>query len=96
MAKEGLVEADGVITEVMPDARFRVHLDLGQDILAYMSGRMRKHRIRILAGDRVTVEMTPYDLDKGRITYRFKNEPATALSPGQRSQSRPLSRRRPR
>ena len=58
--------------ELLPDARFRVRLDNGHETLAYSSGKMKKNRIRILAGDRVTVEMTPYDLTKGRITYRFK------------------------
>ena len=82
-----------MVTEVMPDARFRVRLDEGPDILAYVSGKMRKHRIRILTGDRVTVEMTPYDLTKGRITYRFKNENPAPRSPGQRPQHRPPRRR---
>ena len=72
MAKEDLIEFDGVVTELLPDARFRVRLDNGHETLAYTSGKMKKNRIRILAGDRVTVEMTPYDLTKGRITFRFK------------------------
>ena len=70
MAKEDLIEAEGVITEVLPNARFRVTLDNGHDVLAYTAGRMKKFRIRILTGDRVTVELTPYDLSKGRIVYR--------------------------
>ncbi len=81
MAKEDLVEMDGVVTEVLPDARFRVQLEAGHEVMAYASGRMKKNRIRILAGDRVTVEMTPYDLTKARINYRHKAEgaaPATA------------------
>ncbi|MBP2313048.1 translation initiation factor IF-1 [Azospirillum soli] len=74
MAKEDLVEMDGVVTEVLPDARFRVQLEAGHEVMAYASGRMKKNRIRILAGDRVTVEMTPYDLTKARINYRHKTE----------------------
>ncbi len=70
---------EGLINEVMPDMRFRVGLDNGHSIVAYMSGRMRKHRIRVLAGDKVTIELTPYDLTRGRITFRHKDErPAAA------------------
>lgn len=76
MAKEDLVEMEGVVTEVLPDARFRVQLDGGHEVMAYSSGRMKKNRIRILAGDRVNVEMTPYDLTKARINYRHKTEGA--------------------
>lgn len=76
MAKEDLIEFDGVVAEVLPDSRFKVTLDSGHDIMAYASGRMKKNRIRILAGDRVTVEMTPYDLTKGRINFRHKDERA--------------------
>ena len=72
MAKEDVIEMEGVVSEVLPDTRFRVGLDNGHNIIAYLSGKMRKHRIRILAGDKVSLEMTPYDLSKGRITYRFK------------------------
>lgn len=72
MAKEDVLEFEGLVLEVLPDARFRVQLDNGHETLAYTSGKMKKNRIRILAGDRVTVEMTPYDLTKGRITYRMK------------------------
>ncbi|MGH7012543.1 MAG: translation initiation factor IF-1 [Stellaceae bacterium] len=78
MTKEGLIEFDGVITEVLPDARFRVKLDNDHETLAYTAGRMKKARIRVLAGDRVTVEMTPYDLTKGRIIFRHKDERAAA------------------
>ena len=74
MAKEDLIEFDGTVQELLPDARFRVRLDNGHETLAYSSGRMKKNRIRILAGDRVTVEMTPYDLSKGRINFRHKDE----------------------
>ena len=72
MAKEDLIEFTGVVAEVLPNAMFRVKLDNDHTILAHTSGKMRKNRIRVLAGDRVTVEMTPYDLTKGRITFRFK------------------------
>ena len=72
MAKEDLIEFTGVVSELLPNAMFRVKLDNDHTILAHTSGKMRKNRIRVLAGDRVTVEMTPYDLTKGRITYRMK------------------------
>jgi translation initiation factor IF-1 len=74
VAKEDLIEFDGTVLEMLPDSRFLVKLDNGHQTLAYTAGKMRKHRIRILAGDRVTVEMTPYDLTKGRITFRHKEE----------------------
>ncbi len=70
MAKEDVIEMDGVITETLPNTMFRVELENGHVIIAHISGKMRKHYIRILTGDKVTVEMTPYDLSKGRITYR--------------------------
>lgn len=70
MAKEELIEMDGVVSEVLPDARFRVTLDNGHRLMAYSAGKMRKHHIRILAGDKVTLEMSPYDLTRGRITFR--------------------------
>ena len=76
LAKEDLIEFEGIVQELLPDARFRVKLDNGHETLAYSSGRMKKNRIRILAGDRVTVEMTPYDLTKGRINFRHKDERA--------------------
>ena len=76
MAKEELLTFEGVVTELLPDARFRVTLDNGHETLAYSSGKMKKNRIRVLAGDRVTVEMTPYDLTKGRLTFRHKDERA--------------------
>lgn len=72
MAKEELIEFAGTVTEVLPNAMFRVQLENDHEILAHTSGRMRKNRIRVLTGDKVTVEMTPYDLSRGRITYRFK------------------------
>lgn len=72
MAKEDMIEFTGVVTELLPNAMFRVKLENDHEILAHTSGKMRKNRIRVLAGDKVTVEMTPYDLTKGRITFRFK------------------------
>lgn len=70
MAKEELIDMNGVVAEVLPDARFRVTLDNGHQLVAYASGKMRKHHIRILAGDRVSLELSPYDVSKGRITFR--------------------------
>jgi translation initiation factor IF-1 len=72
MAKEELLEFPGVVEELLPNANFRVKLDNGHEVLAHTSGKMRKNRIRVLAGDKVMVEMTPYDLTKGRVTFRFK------------------------
>lgn len=72
MPKEDLIEFTGIVTEVLPNAMFRVRLDNDHEILTHTSGKMRKNRIRVLAGDRVNVEMTPYDLSKGRITFRYK------------------------
>ena len=76
MSKEDMIEMEGLVNEVLPDTRFRVTLDNGHNIIAYMAGKMRKHRIRILAGDKVSLELTPYDLSKGRITFRHKDERA--------------------
>lgn len=70
MAKEELIEMNGVVDEVLPDSRFRVTLDNGHGLVAYSAGKMRKHHIRIIAGDKVTLELSPYDLSKGRITFR--------------------------
>jgi len=72
MSKEDLIEFTGIVTELLPNAMFRVKLENDHVILAHTSGRMRKNRIRVLVGDTVTVEMTPYDLTKGRITFRSK------------------------
>jgi translation initiation factor IF-1 len=72
MAKEDLLEFKGVVTEILPNAMFRVRLENDHEILAHAAGKMRKHRIRVLQGDTVVVEMTPYDLSKGRITFREK------------------------
>ncbi|HYF59623.1 MAG TPA: translation initiation factor IF-1 [Burkholderiaceae bacterium] len=88
MAKEELVELGGVVSEVLPQTRFRVTLENGVEVTAYASGKMRKHRIRILAGDHVTLEMSPYDLSKGRINFRHKEGPGPA-----RGASRPGMRR---
>ena len=72
MTKEDLIEFNGSVEEVLPNAMFRVRLENDHVVLAHTSGKMRKNRIRIMAGDQVTVEMTPYDLSKGRISFRFK------------------------
>jgi translation initiation factor IF-1 len=90
MAKEEMLEFDGTVTEVLPNGNFRVRLDNNHVILAYAAGKMRKHRIRTLENDRVTVEMSPYDLERGRISFRHKSEgPAIASAP-----RRPNFRRR--
>ena len=73
MAKEELLEMTGVVTEQLPNAIFRVKLENDHEIIAHTAGKMRKFRIRVMVGDRVDVEMTPYDLSKGRITFRHKN-----------------------
>ncbi len=78
--KEDLMEFDGIVAEILPNTMFRVKLENGHIILAHTSGKMRKNRIRVLAGDKVRVEMTPYDLSKGRITFRYKDIHATSLS----------------
>lgn len=72
MSKEDIIEVQGTVAETLPNAMFRVQLENGHRILAHISGKMRMHFIRILPGDKVTVQMSPYDLTKGRITYRFK------------------------
>lgn len=74
MSKEDQIEVDGIITETLPNTMFRVQLDNGHIITAHISGKIRKNYIRILTGDKVKVEMTPYDLSKGRITYRYPNQ----------------------
>ena len=70
MAKEELIEMHGVVNEVLPDSRYRVTLDNGHQLVAYAGGKMRKHHIRVLAGDNVSLELSPYDLSKGRIPFR--------------------------
>ena len=73
MAKEELITFDGLVSEILPDARFRVTLDAGHEIVAYTAGKMKRNRIKTLAGDRVTVEMSGYDIDKGRLIFRHKD-----------------------
>jgi len=72
MSKEETIEFPGIVTDLLPNATFRIVLENKHEIIAHMAGKMRKNRIRVLVGDKVLVEMTPYDLNKGRITYRFK------------------------
>ena len=90
MAKEEFLEFDGVVTELLPEGRYRVQLDNDHVVLAYTAGRMKRNKIRTLVGDRVTIEMTPYDLSKGRITFRHKTESAAPRP----AQARPMFRRR--
>jgi len=84
MAKEELIELQGKVEEVLPDSRYRVTLENGHEIVAYTSGRMRKHHIRILAGDKVSLELSAYDLSKGRITFRHLDTrgPSSPRAPG--------------
>lgn len=89
MAKEELLELDGVVDEVLPDSKYRVTLENGVVVNAYASGRMRKNHIRIIAGDRVTLELSVYDLTKGRINFRHKDERSSGPGP-----ARPAMRRR--
>jgi translation initiation factor IF-1 len=84
--KEEKLEVEGTVVETLPNTQFLVELDNGHRVLAYLSGKMRKYYIRILLGDRVRVEMTPYDLTRGRITYRYKKR-ANFAAPGQGSQN---------
>jgi translation initiation factor IF-1 len=83
MAKEELIEMQGVVNEVLPDSRFRVTLDNGHELVAYAGGKMRKNHIRVLAGDNVSLELSPYDLNKGRITFRHieRRSPPPARGP---------------
>src|SRR6201995_2641652 len=82
MAKEELIQFEGLVTEILPDARYRVQLDAGHEIVAYTAGKMKKDRIKTLAGDRGTIEMSPYDLDKGRLIFRRKDERAGSAPAG--------------
>jgi translation initiation factor IF-1 len=91
MAKEELIEFEGLVTEILPDARYRIQLDSGHTIVAYTAGKMKKNRIKTLAGDRVTVEMSPYDHEKGRMIFRHKDERAAV---GRRPPVRQTFRRR--
>ena len=84
--KEDKIELEGTVVEALPATQFRVELDNGHQVLAYLSGRMRRHYIRILLGDRVRVELSPYDLSRGRIVYRYKR------SSGEREQEAPTRR----
>ena len=86
MAKEELIEMMGIANEVLPDSRYRVTLDNGHQLIAYAGGKMRKNHIRILAGDRVSLELSPYDLSKGRITFRHieRRGPAPSNAGGAR------------
>jgi translation initiation factor IF-1 len=72
LTKEDVIEVEGTVTEALPNTQFRVELDNGHNVLAHISGKMRMNYIRILPGDKVKVELSPYDLDRGRITYRFR------------------------
>jgi translation initiation factor IF-1 len=91
MAKEELIEMTGKVDEVLPDTRFRVTLDNGHQLVAYSAGKMKKNHIRILAGDRVSLELSPYDLTKGRINFRFIENRGSSTGP-----SGPSAPRRPR
>ena len=88
MAKEELLEMNGVVDDVMPDSRYRVTLDNGHNLIAYSAGKMRKHYIRIIAGDKVSLEVSPYDLSKGRITFRHIESPRAGATPPRRPNSR--------
>jgi translation initiation factor IF-1 len=88
MDKEETIQFEGSVLEALPDGRFRVRLDNDHELLAYTAGRMNKAHIRVLAGDRATVEMTPYDLSKGRITFGYRAEGAATPAPGRRPQFR--------
>jgi translation initiation factor IF-1 len=84
LAKEELIEMNGVVMEVLPDSRYRVTLDNGHQLVAYTAGKMRKHHIRILAGDKITLEISPYDVSKGRITFRHIEGRGPAAAPRRR------------
>ncbi|MBS4018038.1 MAG: translation initiation factor IF-1 [Dechloromonas sp.] len=84
MAKEELLEMMGVVEDVLPDGRFRVTLDNGHQMIAYTAGKMKKHHIRILLGDKVSLELSPYDLTKGRITFRHLETRSGSTPPPQR------------
>ena len=88
MAKEELIEMSGKVDEVLPDSRYRATLDNGHELIAYTAGKMRKHHIRILAGDKVTLELSPYDLGKGRITFRHLEPRSGGAMPKRRTFSR--------
>ena len=87
MAKEELIEMKGHVDEVLPDSRFRVTLENGHQVICYTGGKMRKHHIRILAGDKVSLELSPYDLSKGRITFRHLEGRGSGPAPQRRRRS---------
>jgi translation initiation factor IF-1 len=93
MAKEELLSFEGTVVELLPNATFRVKLDNDHIVIAHTAGKMRKNRIRVLAGDKVTIEMTPYDLTKGRINFRHKDERAGGPGPGGARRPPPRKRR---
>ena len=88
MSKEEMIEFEGVVTQVLPDTRYRVTLDNGAEVIAYVSGKMKLRRIKVLASDKVTLEMSPYDLTKGRIRFRHKDERALPAGTPRRQQYR--------
>jgi translation initiation factor IF-1 len=90
MAKEEVIEMQGTVSEELPDTRYRVKLENGHEVTAYVSGKMKQRRIRVLAGDRVTLEISPYDMSKARISYRHKDENPAPRPPVHR---RPMQRR---
>jgi translation initiation factor IF-1 len=89
LAKEEMIEMMGTVSQELPDTRFRVTLENGHEVVAYVAGKMKQHRIRILAGDRVTLEMSPYDMSRARINFRHKDENPVSSGP-----RRPNFRRR--
>lgn len=84
MAKEDLLEMNGAVTEVLPDSKYRVTLENGHELVAYSAGKMRKHHIKIIAGDKVSLEVSPYDLSKGRITFRHIEGRPSPAAPARR------------
>jgi len=88
VAKETLIEMEGTVSEVLPDTRYRVTLENGHVVIAYVAGKMKRHRITIIAGDRVNLELTPYDLTKGRINFRHKDANPAVRPPARRPQFR--------
>jgi len=81
MSKEELIQFEGLVIEILPDARYRVQLDAGYEVVAYTAGKMKKNRIKTLVGDRVTIEMSPYDLQKGRLVFRRRSQDRPCASP---------------
>lgn len=85
MAKEELIEMSGMVMEILPDSRYRVTLDNGHTLVAYTGGKMKKNHIRILAGDKVKLELSPYDINNGRITFRYIDTGSSTYTPRKRS-----------